>query len=494
MRRILFATAAFIAIAISHGKPAKAVEVDLYCQQTAGGAFVPASLTNPCPVTGGTGGTASSYGAAFPGTGTAIGAKNGSNMVFLGADGSNNLNVNCVVGCSGGTLSNGSDGVAVTSTNGGQNAFHYGFNGTTWDRLRVDGSKNLNVNLQTAIPAGANIIGSVSQNGSWSVTANAGTNLNTSALALESGGNLATVAASMIAQEATTSGVKGQEAFGCVTTAKPTYTNLKSDCISLDVNGLQRMSLADTPSNTNNLNVNLAASAATVTITGTNLSTNLAQVNGVTTLTGAGTVGTGSARVAVGQDATTIAGSAPGTAGSASANVLTVQGIASMTPIFTQGAAASGATVTGNPVLDGRRAQNAEPTPVTNGQVIAAAADLTGKTIVMPYANKENFVSGCGTSTGTSGVSVIAAQGAGIKIYITSISAANTGAATSLLTIQNDPAGTPTTLWTTVNPAGGGSNFTFPTPLVATANKAVGFTAASANVTQYVCVAGYTGT
>ena len=37
-------------------------------------------------------------------------------------------------------------------------------------------------------------IGSVSQEGSWTVTANAGTDLDTSALALESGGNLATLA------------------------------------------------------------------------------------------------------------------------------------------------------------------------------------------------------------------------------------------------------------------------------------------------------------
>lgn len=50
-------------------------------------------------VGGGTGGTSSSFGAAFPGTGTAIGVKNGSNMVNLNADGSGNLDVNCVVGC-----------------------------------------------------------------------------------------------------------------------------------------------------------------------------------------------------------------------------------------------------------------------------------------------------------------------------------------------------------------------------------------------------------
>lgn len=55
--------------------------------------------------------------------------------------------------------------------------------------------------------------------------------------------------AALIAQEATTSGVKGLTMFGAVTTAKPTYTTLKSDALSLDVNGLLRVSLADTPAN-----------------------------------------------------------------------------------------------------------------------------------------------------------------------------------------------------------------------------------------------------
>jgi hypothetical protein len=48
---------------------------------------------------GGSGGTASSFGAAFPATGTAVGVKNGINMVNLAADGSSNLLVNCAVGC-----------------------------------------------------------------------------------------------------------------------------------------------------------------------------------------------------------------------------------------------------------------------------------------------------------------------------------------------------------------------------------------------------------
>lgn len=61
------------------------------------------------------------------------------------------------------------------------------FNGTTWDRTRGDATNGLLVNL------GAN--NDVTVTGS--VTANAGTNLNTSALALETGGNLAAAATSL---------------------------------------------------------------------------------------------------------------------------------------------------------------------------------------------------------------------------------------------------------------------------------------------------------
>lgn len=77
-----------------------------------------------------------------------------------------------------------------------------------------------------------------------------------------------------------------------------------------------------------------------------NQSVNTAQVNGVTTLTSTGAVGTGAQRVAVGTDTATIAGSAPGTAGTASANAVTVQGIASMTPVQVSQATAANLNAT----------------------------------------------------------------------------------------------------------------------------------------------------
>lgn len=141
---------------------------------------------------------------------------------------------------------------------------------------------------------------------SGTVTANAGTNLNTSALALESGGNLddidAALDASVIAQEATTSGTKGITAYGAVTTSKPTYTTAKSDALSLDTNGLLRVSLADTPANTNKFLVTPDSVALPA-----NQSVNVSQINGVTPLMGNGTTGTGSQRVTIASDNTAFA-------------------------------------------------------------------------------------------------------------------------------------------------------------------------------------------
>ncbi len=110
------------------------------------------------------------------------------------------------------------------------------------------------------------------------------------------------------------------------------------------------------------------------TTPGTTNGTAIVGVNAATALAGAGAVGTGSLRVAVGQDTTTVAGSAPGTAGSASANVVTVQGVASMTPI--------------------QITQNATPTIANgNGAVIAPSTEaLAALTPIVSAALESNHV------------------------------------------------------------------------------------------------------
>jgi len=111
---------------------------------------------------------------------------------------------------------------------------------------------------------------------------------------------------------------------------------------------------------------------------------------------------------------------------------------------------------------------------------------------VTKIPNGATAISGLATATGTSDTAVIAAQGTGKTIYITSVSVVNTGATTSLITIETDTASAKTAMWYLINPAGGGDNITFDPPLVATAsNKNVGFVAGSSSSTQYVSFNGY---
>lgn len=103
----------------------------------------------------------------------------------------------------------------------------------------VDGSGNvigatsnaLDINIKSGNPT--------------SITANAGTNLNTSSLALETGGNLATVKTNTdnlgLSQGSTTSGQKGNLAFGATTTSAPTYTTAQSNPLSLTTSGALRV-------------------------------------------------------------------------------------------------------------------------------------------------------------------------------------------------------------------------------------------------------------
>jgi len=88
------------------------------------------------------------------------------------------------------------------------------------------------------------------------------------------------------------------------TCASATYVAGQNAPITQDTTGLQCTGATVTPGGTQNVN--------------------LVQTNGVTQLTGAGAVGTGSERVAVGQDTNTIAGSAPGTTAAPSANIVSV--------------------------------------------------------------------------------------------------------------------------------------------------------------------------
>lgn len=152
------------------------------------------------------------------------------------------------------------------------------------------------------------------------------------------------------------------------------------------------------------------------------------------------------------------------------------------------GAAASGATVSGNPLLEGCRAATAAPTSVTDGQAIAAQCGAEGARVVRPYAIKEIMVRGStGATTGASQVSIIASAGGSLKNYITAIQCSNSGASTSILTFTDAA----TTIL--INPAGSGGSWNFPIPLVTAAATAFQVTFGTASTSQYCSAQGYTG-
>jgi hypothetical protein len=98
------------------------------------------------------------------------------------------LPVNIVAGGSSGNVSNATSGVATSSTNTGNVAYNYGFNGTTWDQLQVDASKFLKTTIAAPLPAGTNVLGHVIVDTAPSTAVtNAGTFATQSAITAASG-------------------------------------------------------------------------------------------------------------------------------------------------------------------------------------------------------------------------------------------------------------------------------------------------------------------
>lgn len=102
---------------------------------------------------------------------------NGTTWDRLQVDASKFLKINCVTGCSAGsgTGANNADAVASVGTGLGSNvSYNFGYNGTTWDRLQVDGSKNLKVIVGSGSTTAVTGTVAVTKSGTWDIT-NAGT-------------------------------------------------------------------------------------------------------------------------------------------------------------------------------------------------------------------------------------------------------------------------------------------------------------------------------
>jgi hypothetical protein len=145
-----------------------------------------------------------------------------------------------------------------------------------------------------------------------------------------------------------------------------------------------------------------------------------------------------------------------------------------------EGPAATLANATGNPVRNGCVARAATPTAGTDGQMVDELCGAEGKKVYLPYALKENMLRGTAASTDTSAHSLIAAQGASVKIYPVALQCSNTSATDAMVTL-NDTAST-----SFIVPHNSGNNPVFPIPLALALNTALTFTSGT-GVTTLTC-------
>lgn len=202
--------------------------------------------------------------------------------------------------------------------------------------LQLDNAGNLLVNIKAGASSGAVAQGSTTSGQSGGLTQAAVTTsaptystATTNPLSMDTSGNLrVTVTGAVgLAQGSTTSGQTGSMVMGAVTTAAPSYTTAQTSPVSLTTTGDLRTVFS---------NASIAATQSGAW--------NVTNISGTVSLpTGA---------------ATAAKQPALGTAGAASADVLTVQGIASMTPLLVNpGTAANWGVVTQGSTTSGQSGQ-----------------------------------------------------------------------------------------------------------------------------------------
>jgi hypothetical protein len=124
-----------------------------------------------------------------------------------------------------------------------------------------------------------------------------------------------------------------------------------------------------------------------------------------------------------------------------------------------------------------------------NLDISVGVVDSFGRRLVNLFAPVNSYVFGNLSLTNTSSTSLVAAAGAGLRIYVTNISITNTGTNDSLITFQNGSGGA--TLWRTIAPNKGGSNVTLHVPFFTNANTALFVQAETASTTIYISVSGF---
>lgn len=171
-------------------------------------------------------------------------------------------------------------------------------------------------------------------------------------------------------------------------------------------------------------------------------------------------------------------------------NKLDIRPLASGTDgITATGTVAHDAVDSGAPIKIGHRAVSSihSATLVSDGDRSDAVAGLDGVPIVRPHATLDSLVSGTASNTDGAATAVLSAAGAGIKIYLTDVTIANTSGTNIYVEIKDGA----TTKWVLPVPANGGVTHRFGSPLAGTANTAWNFDPSAAASTIYCSASGF---
>lgn len=242
---------------------------------------------------------------------------------------------------------------------------------------------------------------------------------------------------------------------------------------------------------TNGIDVDVTRVSGNVTVVQATASNLNANVSGTVTAN----AGTGNFVVTQGTAANLNATVVQGTAANLNATVVgsgnftVTQATASNLNAQVVGTIAHGSADSGNPQKNGTRARNAVITSVANDQRSDAIGTLQGYLVTYPYALPQSSLTGTASATGTSDTAVIAAQGAGITINVTTITVYNDSTTNTFVNIKDGA----TTRLVIPAPAKGGAMVTLPSPLRLTANTALNFASAAGVTTMYVSAVGFAG-
>lgn len=157
--------------------------------------------------------------------------------------------------------------------------------------------------------------------------------------------------------------------------------------------------------------------------------------------------------------------------------------------LFVGGGLAHDAADGGNPLKIGARARSTPIASVSSDDRTDAVATLQGYPVVHPFALPQSALSGTASSTGTGDTAIIAAQGAGVTINVTSIAIYNDSTTNTYVTIKDGATGR----IVLPAPAKGGAVHSLPFPLRLTANQALNFASAAGVTTMFVSAVGFAG-